>query len=362
MTEDESPYRDWRGVEQAMKAAAAASASRGGAGVGDQLVRARFDRFLSRVFADGSSSGWLLKGGTSILARVSDSRHTQDLDLVASQSTLDEAVEDLRGRVQRDLGDHLSFELVSVRPTGLGDTQPDVQTRQVTFACFAGDRSARKRFGEVKVDMVVGPPPTGDVEVIEPAARLQLARPLQSSPYRLFPIVDQIAEKVCATMSRAYPGGRPSSRVKDLVDLVVIARTQTVPLRQLQLAIATQQIHSRLDPFEQLVIPEGWSKRYQVMAAATPPAAAVPTVERAAELMGSFLTPALAQGRASDAIAWRLDGGWTATAELSPVPTAAPPPAEPVDGDVWVRSHTRDGNPIAGHWRSRRGDESGGSA
>ncbi|WP_417541401.1 nucleotidyl transferase AbiEii/AbiGii toxin family protein [Microbacterium maritypicum] len=358
MTE-ESPYRDWQGVEQAMKAAAAMSASRGGVGVGDQLVRARFDRFLSRVFAAGSESGWLLKGGTSILARVPEARHTQDLDLAASQSTLDEAVEDLRARVQRDLGDHLSFELVSVRATGQGDTQPDVQTRQVTFACFAGGGAARKRFGEVKVDLVVGPPPTGDVEVIEPAARLQLARPLQTSPYRLFPLVDQVAEKVCATMSTAYPGGRPSSRVKDLVDLVVIARTQIVPLRPLQLAIATQQIHSRLDPFEQLVIPEGWGKRYQAMAAATPPAAAVPTVERASELMESFLTPALAPGRALDAVAWRLDRGWTDVAELTKEPPASESPAAVAGGDVWVRPHTRNGQPIAGHWRSPRASERG---
>ncbi|MDQ2670876.1 MAG: nucleotidyl transferase AbiEii/AbiGii toxin family protein [Gemmatimonadota bacterium] len=351
---DESPYSNWQGVEQAMKAAAASSASRSGAGVGDLLVRARFDRFLSRVFAEGESSGWLLKGGTSILARVSDARHTQDLDLAASQASLDEAVEDLRARVQRDYGDHLSFELVSVRATGLGDTQPDVQTRQVTFACFAGSGAARKRFGEVKVDLVVGPPPVGDVEVVEPAARLQLARPLQSAPYRLFPLVDQVAEKVCATMSRAYPGGRPSSRVKDLVDLVVIGRTQTVPLRPLQLAIATQQIRSRLDPFEQLVIPEGWEKRYQAMAAMTPPAAAVPTVESAGELMGSFLTPALAPGRAADGIAWRLDRGWVPAAELA----VSQPPADAAAaeaGDVWVRPHTRGGNPIAGHWRSRRG-------
>lgn len=352
---EESPYSNWQGVEQAMKAAAAASASSSGAGVGDLLVRARFDRFLSRVFAAGESSGWLLKGGTSILARVPEARHTQDLDLAASQATLDEAVEDLRIRVQRDYGDHLSFELVSVRATGQGDTQPDVQTRQVTFACFAGSGGARKRFGEVKVDLVVGPPPTGDVEVVEPAARLQLARPLQSVPYRLFPLVDQIAEKVCATMSRAYPGGRPSSRVKDLVDLVVIARTQTVPLRPLQLAIATQQIHSRLEPFEQLVIPEGWGKRYQAMATMTPPAAAVPTVDGASELMGAFLTPALAPGRAPDAIAWRLDRGWVDSAELAEPALPAEDAAAPGDGDVWVRSHTRAGHPIAGHWRSRRG-------
>jgi hypothetical protein len=352
---EESPYSSWQGLESAMKAAAAASASQSGRGVDQVISQARFDRFLTRVFAAGESSGWLLKGGTSILARVPDARDTRDLDLAASQATLDEAVADLRSRVQRDYGDHLTFEFVSSRATGQGNTQPDVRSREVTFACYAGSGAARKRFGEVKVDLVVGPPPTGDVEVVDPAARLQLARPLQSAPYRLFPLVDQVAEKVCATMSRAYPGGRPSSRVKDLVDLVVIARTQTVPLRPLQLAIATQQIHSRLEPFEQLVIPEGWGNRYQAMAVMTPPAAAVPTVEHAGELMGSFLTPALAPGRAPDAIAWRLDRGWTDAADLTAPAPAVEEAAASGDGDVWVRSHTRAGNPIAGHWRSRRG-------
>jgi len=346
---EESPYGSWHGIEQAIKSAAKTT----GGDVGAQIARARFDRFLSRVFADGESSGWMLKGGLSVLARVPDARHTQDVDLNASQATLDAAVEDLRTRVQRDYGDHLSFELLSTKETGQGETQPDVQTRQVTFACFAGSAGARKRFGEVKVDLVVGPPPTGVVEVIEPASRLQLARPLPASAYRLFPLVDQIAEKVCATMSRAYSGGRPSSRVKDLVDLVVIARTQNVPLRPLQLAIATQQIHSRLEPFEQLVIPDGWEKRYQVLAAATPPAAAVPTVDRASELMGDFLAPALAPGRAADDVDWQPERGWGDAA--SAVSSGGGGESAAAEGDVWVKSHVRSGVPIAGHWRSRRG-------
>lgn len=350
----ESPYRDWRGVEQAMKAAASSAASNTSAGVGDLLTHARFDRFLSRVFQAGEDSGWMLKGGTAILARVPEARHTQDLDLAASQASLDEAVEDLRGRVRSDMGDHLSFQLVSSRATGQGDTQPDVQTRQVVFACFATEGQRRKRFGEVKVDLVVGPPPTAKPELVDPVSRLQLARPLPTAPYRLFPLVDQIAEKVCATMSRAYPGGRPSSRVKDLVDLVVIARTQTVPLRPLQLAIATQQIHSRLEPFERLEIPDGWAQRYKAMAGSTPPAAAIPDVTRASSLMDDFLTPALAPGRAQEGLAWRLDRGWSPAADMT-----AQPPARSVDssasaGDVWVRPHRRGGNAVAGHWRASR--------
>ncbi|MFT2675501.1 hypothetical protein, partial [Escherichia coli] len=77
--------------------------------------------------------------------------------------------------------------------------------------------------------VVVGPPPVGRVETIEPSTRLQLGRPVPSHPYRLFPISNQVAEKVTATMS-TY-NGRPSSRAKDLLDIVTIARTQRVDLR-----------------------------------------------------------------------------------------------------------------------------------
>ena len=35
-----------------------------------------------------------------------------------------------------DLGDHLTFRLISSAPTGLGDNQPGVATRRLTFACF----------------------------------------------------------------------------------------------------------------------------------------------------------------------------------------------------------------------------------
>lgn len=66
---------------------------------------------------------------------------------------------------------------------------------------------------------MVGPPPVGTIETIEPAHRLAHPRPLAAHPYRVFPIADQIAEKVCATMYDKYPSGRRSSRVKDLVDL-----------------------------------------------------------------------------------------------------------------------------------------------
>ncbi len=51
------------------------------------------------------------------------------------------------------------------------------------------------------VDVAVGPPPVGHPEVIEPANRLHLRRPLITFPYRLYPVADQIADKVRADLA-----------------------------------------------------------------------------------------------------------------------------------------------------------------
>jgi len=75
-------YGDWRSLELAIKDAAKKAASQAGPGVSAasvdaQVRQARFDRFLSRVFAEGEQSEWLLKGGMSMLARVPRSRTTK---------------------------------------------------------------------------------------------------------------------------------------------------------------------------------------------------------------------------------------------------------------------------------------------
>lgn len=86
MAESTDAYGDWRSLELAIKDAAKNAAAQAGPGVSAasisaQIKQARFDRFLSRVFADGKESEWLLKGGMSMLARVPRSRTTKNIDL-----------------------------------------------------------------------------------------------------------------------------------------------------------------------------------------------------------------------------------------------------------------------------------------
>lgn len=348
MTSQEESYRSWQGVSQAIKTEASRAAKSGESGltVTEQIVQANHDRFLSRVFADGDESEWLLKGGTAMLARVPRSRATKDLDLASTTAAdLDAAQDALEQAASRDLGDHVRFQLSTARDTGRGENQPGVQTRRLVFT--GQDATTGRRLFEVPIDVVVGPPPVGTIETTEPSNRIRLGRPLPTHPYRLFPIADQVAEKVTATMS-TY-AGRPSSRVKDLVDLVTIARTQSVNLRELQMAIDAKRALSRLEPFAEFAVPTEWERTYRPLAVKTPAVGEILTLADATDIVRQLVEPALADERVDEQLNWSpADGGWTAAAPALLSPTGSD------QGDVPVRSHTRNGHPVRQHSRKPR--------
>lgn len=349
MTSAEESYRSWQGVSQAIKTEASRAAKSGVSGltVTEQIVQANHDRFLSRVFADGDDSEWLLKGGTAMLARVPRSRATKDLDLASTTAAdLDAAQEALVQAASRDLGDHVRFQLATAKETGRGENQPGVQTRRLVFT--GQDASTGRRLFDVPIDVVVGPPPVGTVETTEPSNRIRLGRPLPTHPYRLFPIADQIAEKVTATMS-TY-AGRPSSRVKDLVDLVTIARTQSINLRELQMAIDAKRALSRLEPFAEFAVPAEWERTYRPLAVKTPAVGEILTLTNATDIVKQLVDPALSDERVDEHLNWSpADGGWTTATPALPSPIGSN------QGEVPVRSHTRNGHPVRQHARKPRG-------
>jgi hypothetical protein len=66
---------------------------------------------------------------------------------------------------------------------------------------------------------------------------------------------DHIADKVCATIERHGPLLLPSSRVRDLVDLAVIARTSE-SADALREAITAESLHRELDPITRWACPD----------------------------------------------------------------------------------------------------------
>ncbi|MFV0429546.1 MAG: nucleotidyl transferase AbiEii/AbiGii toxin family protein [Arachnia sp.] len=282
----EPGYPDARAVESAIKdAAKSAHAADPTRQIGDLIRQAYYDRFLCRVFSDTETSEWVLKGGTGMLARVPNARRTLDADLYRAGYDKDQALADLRRLAQVDLGDHFRFVYREHHAILAGDTQPYADGYRVTFDAYLGV----KLVDTIKIDLSVGAGPTDSVDVGEPANRLRLPR-LVSYPYRVHPVANQVADKVCATI--ASYDGRPSSREKDLVDLVVIATTQVVHAEELRDAIRTECSRRRLQVPGQFAIPVNWGRSYAALAVNTP--AGPYSFASAGDLMRAFIDPILA--------------------------------------------------------------------
>jgi hypothetical protein len=192
-----------------------------------------YDRFLARLFTHVPAGTWVLKGGTALLARVRSARHSRDIDLFRSAGTLDTALDELRSAARLDLHDHLRFVLPGApKLSAERPGQPGSELARVKIESYAGVR----KVSDFSVDVVIGAIITRDPEVLYPEPTISLPG-MHSPPYQLYPVADHIADKLCATIERHGPLLLPSSRVRDLVDLVVIARTQRVTADALREAI-----------------------------------------------------------------------------------------------------------------------------
>nr|WP_246401823.1 nucleotidyl transferase AbiEii/AbiGii toxin family protein [Jiangella mangrovi] len=160
---------------------------------------------------------WVLKGGFALDLRLDDrARSTKDIDLawmVDAEELLDVLIE----AATHDLGDYFNF---AVERT---DDSPERFGGTVRFRVSAD--LAGRPFETFVVDVGAGLDDVGSDVVMTPdllgfAGIAPVAVPAIS-------LEGQVAEKLHA-YTRSYEGGRVSSRVKDLVALVLIAQWFTL--------------------------------------------------------------------------------------------------------------------------------------
>lgn len=297
----------WRALTTRAKALAVDSSSDSGAIV----RRFVFERFLARVFHHPERP-WVLKGGTALLARVHDARTTKDIDLYRRDRDLAAAVRELREVVEIDLADHFRFAITNVEILPGGDGQPRVQGARLSVDAYIG--IARKQ--TFSVDLVTGSLITATPDVVATTV-LQL-RGVTSPSIRLYPVVDHIADKVCAVSSRyGLDGNRPSSRVRDLVDLVVLARTQQIVGAELTEAIHGEWDYRGLPGTPHLTAPSAWERLYPGIARKVPACGDFTTFASASALVAELVTPAIA--RTVDNHHWYpADTAWHA--DMGPAP------------------------------------------
>jgi hypothetical protein len=254
--------------------------------VNDLIRQAHYDRFLCRVFYEGPDSEWVLKGGSGMLARVPNARRTLDADLHRHGYSKDQALSELKGVALIDLGDFFRFVYRKHDVILDDDIQPYADGYRVVFDAYLGTRA----IDPIKVDLSVHVGATDSFTIEDPANRVPLPR-LRAVPYRLYPVVNQVADKVCATI--ADYSGRPSSREKDLVDLVVIAVTQSVEATALHDAIVNECRLRHLPFPTEFTIPKDWGARYAKLAFNTPAAPYDTTAAR--DLMARFVGRVLSE-------------------------------------------------------------------
>lgn len=300
------PYPSWKALNTALSQAAKTQAQATGQDPSDLMRLAYLDRFLARVFDVEAGEEWILKGGTGMLSRVPSTRPTKDVDLAISSIDLQHAQESLSDLVDRDIGDHVAFRFDHAETSIDEDIHPDAQGRRLFYRMY--ETASGKELVRVPVDLSVENAPVGGIEVVEPRHRLIPKKAIPSVPYRLYPVVDQIADKVLATM-QMYGPGRPSTRTKDLVDLVVLARTQTVRLTSLAGALESHRRARGEEVFSSFTPPGTWARTYPAIAAKVEAVGPFTDLDSATKLVRELIDPALQTNPSAD-LEWRPPGRW----------------------------------------------------
>lgn len=207
------------------------------------------DRFLCRVFSE-KEPAFVLKGGQSMLARTTFARETRDIDFMYRESDLEEAIAQLRRIAEMDLDDFFRFEY-----RGYDPIKPEDEYRHGYSIHFDAYCGAKKQTA-VNIDLVSDPVFTGTPTWLTPIAR-PVVGDLPIFDYLVNPLENTIADKVCAIMEK-HADDKPSSRVKDLVDLVVIACTQTVGGDAASIQLANELRTRHLEDLKTLTPPEDW--------------------------------------------------------------------------------------------------------
>jgi hypothetical protein len=248
-------YATARALHDAIKVRAANEAKLGRYDINQIRRHFAYDRFLTRLFLDPDSI-WILKGGTGLLARVpQQARHTQDIDL-HYRGEIERAQTELDAAADRDLGDFFSFDLEQT-----GRLAGTTSGRKYRVVAYIGDA----KFADFQIDAVVDSNMTG-VPDHAPGLRPIDIDGLTTADYRIYPVVDHLADKLVA-MTSTFASNRPSTRYRDLVDIVLIAQTQTIDADALRAAVESETIHRNHSLPERLKLPDSsWTRGYAAIA------------------------------------------------------------------------------------------------
>lgn len=281
-------YRDPRSFRQALEQRLKAAAHGDGARLARDRKRVVFDRLLVRLLAVAPDQ-WLLKGGFALDLRLSDrARATKDVDIDwwADREVL---LDTLLDAADHDAGDFFVFhiERAGVPADRLGGSHRFRVTASL----------ADRPFETFLLDVGFRPDTTVVTDVVSTTDILAFAG-IASVAVPALALEYQVAEKLHA-YTRAYAGDQPSSRVKDLVDIALIAGLQALDGQRLHDAIestftrrGTHEVPAMV-PFP----PRVWQVPYRELATAVGIAPQLAAGHRVASVLVNPILDGAAAGR-----------------------------------------------------------------
>jgi len=216
-----------------------------------------FQRILRRLPTDG---GWVLKGGYLLEARLgAGARATRDLDFGSERAL---ALGDIRREFERALvndvdGDGFVFSVTGSRPHLGAEDAGGPGMRLSLRAELAG-----RTFATIRVDVVSRPGElSGGVEAIE----LPEVVSVPGWPPIVVPAVDLAQHAAEKLHAMTWSGSHPSTRVKDLVDLVLLQDAGTLDEDRLRERVAVVFVaRDGASPLRGLPMPpEAWRAGYE---------------------------------------------------------------------------------------------------
>ena len=239
-----------------------------------------YDRLLERLYL--VDDGWIVKGATALLARNLGVRETIDVDLYRS-AALEVAEAELRRAAQHDIGDWFRFEIgprQTLTAGAVGVRLPATATVGATvWSAFRVDLVG----SEIRL--------TGQPERVPALARVEIPD-VEQHGYVVYPLVDHIADKVAAILQAYGAGHAPSTRYKDLVDLVAIVSEASVDAAEQYAALRSEADRRDIDLPDAFSVPdrELWEKGYAAEASRSLLDTAL-TLDDALAVVRPFLDP-----------------------------------------------------------------------
>lgn len=229
--------------------------------------RVAFDRLLARLFSgDAAVRGWVLKGGYALELRFRHARTTRDLDLTVAGVGTDSGgvpIADLRNHVVRAalirLPDFFVFEVGNA--TLELDQAPEGGARFPVDARLDG-----RSFVKFHIDLGSGDAVLEPVDEIAGEDWLGFAG-IAPSVVPALSLEQHWAEKLHAySLPRE---GRTNTRVKDLVDLVLLIERESLSADRVRASVeATFKRRRTHDvPQELLPPPADWNRPFAALAA-----------------------------------------------------------------------------------------------